>query len=382
MPVIHALLSASSSSRWINCPPSARLGAQFPNKTSEYAEQGTDAHSLCEYKVHKLLGDNPTYPELHYYDEEMEECTESYAQYVMGELAKSRQTTSDPVVIVEQRLDFSRYVPEGFGTGDCLIIADDTLSVIDMKYGLGVLVEAEGNPQMMCYALGALELFDGIYDINQVKMTIFQPRRENISTYTIPKDELIKWAEEVLAPSAKIAYEGGGEFKCGKWCKFCPAKNACRKRAEHNLQLAQYEFKPPELLDDVEIEKVLERVDDLVSWTSDIKEYALKLALEGKQWTNHKLVEGRSTRKYSNDNDVAAAVIKAGYDPYDKKLFGVTAMTKALGKAKFDELLSDYIIKPPGKLTLVSNDDKRQAVSINSAIDDFSEVNLDERDST
>ncbi|MGH2233059.1 DUF2800 domain-containing protein, partial [Enterococcus faecalis] len=181
----------------------------------------------------------------------MEATTDAYAQYVMGELAKARQTTSDPVVIVEQRLDFSKYVPDGFGTGDCLIIADDTLSVIDMKYGLGVLVEAEGNPQMMCYALGALELFDGIYDINRVKMTIFQPRRENISTHVISKEELIKWAEEVLAPSAKTAYDGGGEFKCGKWCKFCPAKNVCRKRAEHNLELAQYEFKPPELLEDV-----------------------------------------------------------------------------------------------------------------------------------
>jgi hypothetical protein len=374
MPTQHALLSASSSSRWINCPPSARLGEIFPNKSSEYAAQGTDAHSLCEYKVNKLLGNKPTYPELHYLDEEMEECTDAYVQYVMGELAKARQTTSDPVVIVEQGLDFSKYVPDGFGTGDCLIIADDTLSVIDMKYGLGVLVEAEGNPQMMCYALGALELFDGIYDINQVKMTIFQPRRENISTQIISKKELIAWAEDVLAPSAKIAYEGGGEFNCGKWCKFCPAKNACRKRAEHNLELAQYEFKPPELLDDVGIEGVLERVDDLVSWVNDIKEYAFQQAMSGKQWSSFKLVEGRSTRKYTDEELVASTVTKAGYDPFEKKLLGITAMTKALGKKHFDELLGNLVEKPKGKLTLVPVTDKRQAVDVTNVNDDFNDL--------
>ncbi|EOV1115881.1 DUF2800 domain-containing protein [Listeria monocytogenes] len=376
MPTQHALLSASSSNRWIHCPPSVRLSENFENKSSEYAKQGTDAHTLCEYKLHKLLGDeveNPT-PTLEFYDDEMEQCATNYATFVMEEVAKARQTTSDPIVIVEQKLDFSRFVPDGFGTGDCLVIADGTLSVIDMKYGLGILVVAYQNPQMMCYALGALELFDGIYDIQEVKMTIFQPRRENVSTYTLPKEELLQWAENVLAPAAQLAFKGEGEYQCGKWCGFCSAKNSCRSRADQNLELAKYEFKKPDLLEDDEIEEILEKVDDLVSWSSDIKEYALKLALGGKQWTNHKLVEGRSTRKYSNDNDVAAAVIKAGYDPYDKKLLGVTAMTIALGKAKFDELLSDYIIKPPGKLTLVTNSDKRQAVTINNVNEEFNNL--------
>lgn len=380
MPTQHALLSASSSNRWIHCPPSVRLSEQFENKTSDFARQGTDAHTLCEYKLHKLLGDDvedPT-PSLEFYDEEMEQCAESYATFVMEEVAKARQTTADPIVIVEQQLDFSRFVPDGFGTGDCLVIADGTLSVIDMKYGLGILVDAYQNPQMMCYALGALELFDGIYDIQEVKMTIFQPRRENVSTYTLPKEELLQWANEVLAPAAQLAYKGEGEYQCGKWCGFCPAKNKCRARAEQNLELAKYEFKKPDLLEDDEIEVILEKVDDLVSWSNDIKEYALKLALDGKQWANHKLVEGRSTRKYSNDNNVAAAVIKAGYDPYDKKLLGVTAMTKTLGKAKFDELLSDYIIKPPGKLTLVTNDDKRQVVTINNVNEEFNILTEDQ----
>ena len=209
-----------------------------------------------------------------------------------------------------------------------------------MKYGLGILVDAYQNPQMMCYALGALELFDGIYDIQEVKMTIFQPRRENVSTYTLSKDDLLQWADEILVPAAQLAFKGEGEYQCGKWCGFCPAKNSCRARAEQNLELSKYEFQ--------------------------------------KQWANHKLVEGRSTRKYSNDNDVAAAVIKAGYDPYDKKLLGVTAMTKALGKAKFDELLSDYIVKPPCKLTLVTNDDKRQAVKINNVNDEFNNLAEDQ----
>lgn len=380
MPTQHALLSASSSNRWIHCPPSVRLSEQFENKTSDFARQGTDAHTLCEYKLHKLLGDDvedPT-PSLEFYDEEMEQCAESYATFVMEEVAKARQTTADPIVIVEQQLDFSRFVPDGFGTGDCLVIADGTLSVIDMKYGLGILVDAYQNPQMMCYALGALELFDGIYDIQEVKMTIFQPRRENVSTYTLPKEELLQWANEVLAPAAQLAYKGEGEYQCGKWCGFCPAKNKCRARAEQNLELAKYEFKKPDLLEDDEIEVILEKVDDLVSWSNDIKEYALKLALDGKQWANHKLVEGRSTRKYSNDNNVAAAVIKAGYDPYDKKLLGVTAMTKTLGKAKFDELLSDYIINPPGKLTLVTNDDKRQVVTINNVNEEFNILTEDQ----
>ncbi|MFQ7655149.1 MAG: DUF2800 domain-containing protein [Enterococcus gallinarum] len=384
MPTKHAILSASSSNRWIHCPPSVRLSEGFENKSSPYAQQGTDAHTLCEYKLHQLLGGEGEDPRstLEFYDDEMEECSESYATFVMEEVAKARQTTADPIVIVEQRLDFSRFVPEDFGTGDCLVIADGTLSVIDMKYGLGILVDAYQNPQMMCYALGALELFDGIYDIQEVQMTIFQPRRENVSSYTLSKEELYQWAEQVLAPAANLAFKGEGEFHCGKWCGFCPAKNNCPARAEQNLELAKYEFKKPDFLEDEEIEEILSKIDDLVSWSNDIKEYALKLALSGKQWANHKLVEGRSTRKYSNENDVAAAVIKAGYDPYDKKLLGVTAMTKALGKAKFDDLLSEYIIKPPGKLTLVTNSDKRQAVHIDSATDDFSEVNLDERDST
>lgn len=380
MPTQHALLSASSANRWMNCPPSARLAEQFENKSSQYAKQGTDAHSLCEFKLQRLLGmdtNDPT-PNLTFYDEEMEQCAEGYATFVMEEVAKAKQTTTDPIVIVEQRLDFSRWVPEGFGTGDCLIIADGTLSVIDLKYGIGLLVDAYQNPQMMCYALGALELFDGIYDIEEVKMTIFQPRRENVSTYSLSKEELIQWAEETLSPAADLAFKGEGDYLCGKWCGFCPAKNTCRKRAEQNLELAKYEFQKPELLSDDEIEDILKQLDNLVSWSNDIKDYALKLALSGKQWSSYKLVEGRSTRKYSSENEVADTVVQAGYDPYEKKLLGVTAMTKVLGKKTFEELLADYIVKPPGKLALVLNKDKRQAVTMNNVNEEFKNITMEE----
>ena len=202
-------------------------------------------------------------------------------------------------------------------------------------------------------------------------MTIFQPRRENVSTYTIQKEELMQWGNDVLTPAAKLAFNGEGEFQCGKWCGFCPAKYSCKARAEYNLELVKKEFREANLLSDDEIEEVLVKVDNLVSWANDIKEYALKQALNGKIWADFKLVEGRATRKYSNDNDVAAAVIKAGFNPYDKKLLGVTAMTKELGKSKFEEILGDYIIKPKGKLTLVPMSDKRKAVEIQTAADEF-----------
>lgn len=266
-------------------------------------------------------------------------------------------------MLVEQRLDFSRWVPEGFGTGDCLIVADDLLTIVDFKYGVGVLVEAEDNPQMMCYALGALEMFDGIYDINRVEMTIFQPRRENVNSFEITKEELLSWAENVLKPAAELAAKGGGEFKAGDHCQFCKAKATCRKRAEYNLELAKYDFAIPDLLQDDEVEAILEKVDALVAWGSDIKEYALQQAVAGKKWKDWKVVEGRSNRKYTNEEAVAKTVTDAGFDPYEKKVMGITAMTKLLGKRRFEELLGALIEKPQGKPTLVPMSDKRPAMN-------------------
>lgn len=374
----HALLSASSSHRWINCPPSARLCENIPDKGSGYAQQGTDAHSLCQYKLEKALGreaEDPT-ENLDYYDPEMESCTEDYVLFVMEQVEAAKKTCPDPTVLVEQRLDFSRYVEAGFGTGDCLIVADGTLHVIDFKYGLGIIVSAGseedgGNPQMMCYALGALELFEGIYDIDTVSMTIFQPRRDNVSTYTMTKSDLIRWATEVLMPKAKLAYTGEGEYKAGSHCQFCKAKAVCRKRAEYNLELARYDFAMPDTLENGEIAGILDKADHLVSWVADVREYALRQALNGTVFEGWKIVEGRSNRKYSDEAAVADAVIRAGYDPYEKKLLGVTAMTTALGKKKFQEILGDLITKPQGKPTLVPASDKRKA--LNTANEDFKE---------
>lgn len=371
----HAVLSASSSERWLHCPPSARLCESYEDKGSDYAAEGTDAHELCEYKLRKALGmeaQDPT-ENLTWFNEEMADCANGYAAYVLEQVEAAKQTCADPVVLIEQRVDFSRWVESGYGTADCIIIADGTLQIIDYKHGLGVLVSAEENPQMQCYALGALELFDDIYDIDSVRMTIYQPRRDNVSTYEISKDELYRWADEVLKPTADLAFAGDGNFLCGEWCGFCKAKHDCRARADANMELARYDFKLPPLLTDEEVEEIISRVDDLVAWASDIKDYALQQAISGKEWNGWKLVEGRSNRKYTNETVVAGAVTDAGFDPYERKVLGVTAMQKLLGKSRFEELLAAYIEKPQGKPTLVPESDKRPAM--NTAKNDFMEEN-------
>ncbi len=367
----HALLSASSAKRWLNCPPSARLGENYEDRGSDFAAEGTDAHELCEYKLRKALGEKAIDPteNLTWYNEEMEECAEGYAAFVMELVTKAKETCSDPIILIEQKLDFSGYVKEGFGTGDCVLIADGGLHIVDYKHGKGVEVDATENPQMMLYALGALNIFDGIYDIETVSMTIYQPRRSNVSTYTISKADLYAWAENVLMPTAELAFTGGGEFHCGEWCQFCKAKNDCRERTNYNMELAKYEFREPPLLTDEEVEDVLSKADALVAWANDIKEYALQAAISGKEWTGFKLVEGRSNRKYTDERLVAQAVIAAGYEPYEQKLLGITEMQKTLGKAKFDEVLGGFITKPQGKPTLVPMSDKRPA--IHTAASDF-----------
>lgn len=373
----HAYLSASASHRWLACPPSAKLCANIADQTSEYAQQGTDCHELCAYLVEKALGRAVTDPteNLTFYDAEMQICAEEYRNYVLEQIEAAKEFCKDPQVMIEQRLDFSRWVENGFGTGDCVIVADEVLQIIDYKHGLGVLVSAGdeehgGNSQMMCYALGALEAFGDIYDINQIKMTIFQPRRDNVSTYTISKDDLLKWAEEVLAPTAQLAYTGKGEFKAGDHCQFCKVKATCRKRAEYNLKLAKYDFEMPATLDDIEIAAILAKVDEMISWGNDIKEYALQQAQSGVHFDGWKIVEGKSNRKFTDEAAVVFKVKDAGYDPYEKKLLGITAMSTMLGKKKFEELLGELVYKPPGKPTLVPESDKRPAM--NTAIDNFS----------
>ena len=232
-------------------------------------------------------------------------------------------------------------------------------------------MEAENNPQMMCYALGALDTYDGIYDIKAVRMTIFQPRRSNISTFTMKKEYLLDWAENTLKPAAQLAIRGDGDFKAGTHCQFCAVKATCRKRAEYNLELARYDFEMPEHLEPAEISAILPRIDELVSWAGDIKDYALQSALSGTDYPGYKVVEGRSTRKYTDETAVASVVKDNGFDPYEKKLLGITAMTSLLGKKKFEKILGGLVAKPPGKPVLVPETDKRPAM--NTASDDFKE---------
>lgn len=371
----HAILSASGAHRWMACTPSARLELEFEDNSGEAASEGTAAHALAEHKLRKALKLRSKKPVSKYDSDEMDICTDDYVGFVLETVAQAKLSCSDPRVLIEQKLDFSQYVPDGFGTGDCVVVANGTLHIIDFKYGQGVLVNAEDNPQMKLYALGALELFDGIYDIDVVSMTIFQPRRENVSTYTVFKEALYQWAEEILKPTAVLAYDGGGEYAPGEHCQFCRAAVKCRARAESKLKLTALEFALPPLLSDEEIAEVLSSIGDLTNWANEIMAYATDTAVNhGKQWPGFKVVEGRSSRKYSDEEAVAETAKAAGYhDIYRQSLIPITEMEKLLGKAKFKEVLGGLIRKPPGKPTLVRLADKRPAMNLSSAKNDFTE---------
>ncbi|MGV9183982.1 DNA polymerase [Arcanobacterium canis] len=294
----HALLSASGAHRWLNCPPSARLESGEPESTSAAAEQGTVAHALAEWKLRRTLHQAPGFkPESAWIDDEMETLTDDYVAFVQEHISIAQETCGDPQVLIEQRLDFSHIVPGGFGTGDCVIIAEPTLQIIDLKYGQGVLVEAERNPQLMLYALGALHTFGSLYDIETVSVTIYQPRRANVDTWEISVAELQQWAETEVKLKAELAAAGEGEFCSGSWCQFCKIAPTCRARAEANLQLARLEFAPPAELSDTEIADVLTRIPQLKTWASDVEAYALSKAVnQGVVFEGFKLVAGRTGR--------------------------------------------------------------------------------------
>ena len=372
----HAILSASASHRWLNCTPSARLELEFENTSTEAAREGTAAHALCEHKLKRALRMRSKRPVSDYDSDEMEDCTDAYCDFVMEQVEAARQVCSDPIVLIEQHLDFSCYVPDGFGTGDCIIISDDRLHIIDFKYGMGILVEAENNPQMKLYALGALEIYDALYDIREVSMTIFQPRRENVSTWTVPVAELKEWAEEELKPKAQLAFAGEGDYIPGEWCTFCRAAVRCRARAEEKLKLAQMEFRSPPLLTDMEIEEILTIIPDLTKWANEIAAYATEAAVNhGKVWEGFKVVEGRSVRKYRDESKVADAAKAAGYkDIWRKSLITLTDMEKLMGKDRFKEILGDLVYKPPGKPTLVPSTDRRPAINTTDANNEFNEI--------
>lgn len=381
MPNVHSRYPASASHRWINCPGSIRLSDQVPQEgSSSYAEEGTLAHAIAEQKLRIAIDKTVKASELKkltkdpMYDGEMDEATTFYAGLVMEHYNAGGDYAE---LMIEQRVDFSQWVPGGFGTSDAIIISDDTIEVIDLKYGKGVRVDAEGNSQMRLYALGAYALFSDLYDFDKVRMTIVQPRLDHVSTEELTVQQLLEWAKVYVVPAAELAAKDDAPTSAGDWCRWCPARAICRTRAEANLELARYEFKRGDLLDPDEIAEILGKVDELTKWASDIQGYALQQAMDGTHYDGWKVVEGRSNRKYKDELLVAEALHKEGYKDavlYTRKLLGITDMEKLVGKKKLAEICKDLIEKPAGKPTLVPESDKREPInSAAQAAADFSD---------
>lgn len=374
----HAVLSASSSHKWIVCTPSARLEEKFPNKTSEYMAEGTLAHEIAEFKVKSYFLE--AIPKTAYtrrinkfkkeenFDNEMLSHTDTYLEFIKGE---AMQTKAKPFIAVEQRIDFSKYVPEGFGTADCILISGDTLQVIDFKYGKGVKVEAEDNPQMKLYALGVLEQYGMFYNIKYVKMSIIQPRLDNISTYEIPIEPLLEWGEKVVKPQAQKAFMGIGDFVQGDHCKFCRAKGACEFRAKENMKVVEeIQSKYNGVVTNTDLGEILTKTDGIEQWLKDLRGYALEQLLKGEEILGWKAVEGKSNRKIV-DVDKAFEILEAnGYDQailYEKKPITLTELEKVVGKTKLMQTIGDYIEKPKGAPTLAKESDKRESFRVSAA---------------
>ena len=368
----HALLSASGAHRWLECTPSAQLELQFPQSTSEYAEEGTAAHELCELTARYWLGEiseaeyenqRDELAKGKYYNAEMQECANDYAKFVAEKTAAARETCEDAFTALEVRVDFSKYIKDGFGTGDCIIVSDNVLEIIDFKYGKGVRVEAAGNPQMKLYALGAYLEYNTLFDIDSVRMTIFQPRLSGVqSSDEITVKELLEWAEKYVKPRAKLAYKGEGEFAPSEEvCKFCRAKAQCKARADKNLKLFD-EAPDILLLTPEDAGKILEQAGDIQSWLADLESLVSSTLLAGQPVEGWKMVEGRSNRRFADELKVVDAMKAAGYDEsllYERKLITLTQMEKDFGKKAVAETLGELIVKPQGKPTLAPAKDKR-----------------------
>lgn len=371
----HARNSPSALHRTLNCPPSLVLGEQFQVEESQYAAEGSAGHALAEHLIKKHLKQRTKRPVSDYYSDDLMEAVEDYVAFVIEQIEAAKRECKSPLFSVEQRVDISEYSPDCFGTADMVIVTDKVAHVIDLKLGRGVEVSAEENPQLMAYGLGVLEMVDMLYDIEVVHLTIFQPRINNFSTWDITPEALKTWGEEVLKPRSAMALAGAGEFQAGSWCRFCKARNQCRARAEEFLRLAKMEFQQPALLSDDEITEIIKVSDELSKWAADVYAYAQDQAItHGKQWKGYKLVEGRSNRKYSSDEEVEKAAQEAGYtDIYKKSLIGVTEMERLMGKKEFARILGKLVYKPQGKITLVPDTDKREAINKSTAAADFQE---------
>ena len=371
----HARFSPSAANRLIHCPPSLVLGEAFEDEESPYAAEGSAGHALAEHLIKKYLKQRTTRPVSDYYSDDLLEAVDDYVSFVIGEIEEARQEYTSPLFSVEQRVDISDYVPDCFGTADMVIVTDRMVHIIDLKLGKGVPVYAEDNPQLKIYGLGVLELAEMLFNIENVRLTIYQPRLSNSSTWDISPSNLKTWGEETLRPAGELALKGEGDLSAGSWCRFCKARFTCRQRAEENLKLAQLEFKAPALLTDDEIAEVLRTADELAKWASDVYAYAQDQAIiHHKVWKGFKLVMGKSNRKYTSEEEVAAAASAAGYtDIYKKSLIGITEMERLMGKKEFARILGALVYKPEGKVTLVPESDKRKAIQSSTAEADFKE---------
>lgn len=383
MPDVHAKLSASGAKRWLSCPSSVKLEEPFEEESSIYAEEGTYAHALAEIKLRLALGQikKKEYDKLahalekeyeQFHNQALVEYVEAYVGKVQELFDEAKAHTSDAVIELEQRVDFARWVPEGFGTSDVVIIAEGVLHIVDLKFGQGIRVDAEDNPQLKLYALGAYEAFDMLYDIHQVKMTIIQPRLDHIPSSELVVEDLIEWAENYVKPRAELALNGEGEFVPGEHCRFCKAKAVCKARAEKQLELMKYNFESPDSFTDDELGILLKDIGKLLDWAKDVSDYMYEQATQhGRHFEGWKLVEGRSTRKYTDTIAVAKALKEAGYKEaviYEKNLLTITAMEKVIGKKAFNEIVGHLIEKPQGKPVLAPIEDKRVEISTAEAI--------------
>ena len=360
MPDIHSrLFPPSSMSRLIHCTGSAEPNARAPAKDSEYTREGTDAHSVCEWLLRTALGEKVADPRenLKYYDESMVFCAEGYRDFCMEALAEAGEGAK---LLVEQRVDLSNWIPGCFGTADCIVVSDKVLHVIDFKYGQGVLVEAKENAQLMCYGLGAVAALGDLYDFEEVRLSIYQPRRSSVDTWETSRSALMKWADEILVPAAKKVLSGNVNYACGSWCKFCAISGECREQAK---ELSK-DYEEPATLEPEEIAELLPKLDDISNWVKSVQEKALEMALAGKSLPGYKVVEGRSRRIISDETNAAKAITDAGYDPWNKKLKTITDLEREMGKALFSQVVSAYVTKPEGAPTLAAESDSRPPIEI------------------
>lgn len=389
----HSMLGASGADRWINCPPSARLTDTIEEKPSEYADEGTLAHELSENKLRsrlylndskargrlsaglKVIHSNP------FYCPEMENAVQEYVELVEERYMEAKARSSDAVLLLEERLDYSEWVPDGYGTGDVVLIADGLLEVIDLKYGKGIAVYAYNNPQPRLYGLGAWSGYNYLYDIKEIRMTIIQPRLDSVSSDTMAIEDLLEWAETVVRPAAELAFAGEGEFKAGSHCKWCKVKGSCKARADANMLALQHEFKDPALLSLEEVGSILFVAEQLKAWAGDVADYAFDQALKGNRVPQWKLVEGKSNRFITDKEAAKVAILAAGYK--EEKFMKPQEMiamgdleTKLLGKKKFKEILGGLVVKPPGKPVHVPETDRRS--ELNETYEAFANINLED----